>query len=526
MDNVLETGLSRFIAVGARLGFSGKFASLLGALWLLVPSLALAFEGEEQQLSVMAKSDYGVSLLVEYDVKWKIDTLLGEPIRNLKIRWRLPEQSVLKLNGITNFGDLPNDIRISELPPEIRETIRLYDVNVWVGYYDAPVTTQILANGYVNFDAGAPATEGDEWSFNVPGSPDWLDFMTDHNGQPLSEADAKSVMASLDLYGDVQEIGVTAKVALGDVLRWMSSEADKNTAWAMLGSAVSQVNNLEKTLGLPIDEMMADLDRLSSELEVASDIGEIKRIRQELQEGLEKLEFGVPRSYVPASKADAYDTERASIAARLEQMLILMVPDESALNAEERAYQDWLKKQKLVFEAKEAVVAGIAAKRVEPELEFPFGRVQVSDQNCIRDTQIREHSPAVNNYQADSSSVRFGGLHLRGFKPGGRTKDEAWDAKEGDNWVIAPRYIHARDFNDDGIAVVTILLSRECRFSRDEEEDVWVFKFFDVAIDHDERQQFCVEKQRDGYHRMDEFGRMHEGSDGPYTYSVGPPCDQ
>ncbi len=518
--------MRKIFKVGARLFFSGEFAGIWGALWLMVPSLALAFEGEERQLTVMAESNYGVSLLVEYDVKWKIDTLLGEPTRNLNIRWRLPEQSELKLNGVSKFGDLPNDIRISELPPEIRDTIRLYDVNVQVGFFDAPVTTQVLANGYVNFDAGAPATEGDEWSFNVAGSPGWSDFMTRNNGHPLSEADAKSVMTSRELYGDVQERNVTAKIALGDVLRWLSKEANKKTVWAMINAADSQVAVLEETLGLPVDEMMADLNRLSAELDAAVDIGAISRMRQELQEDLAQLAIGVPRSYVPANKAGEYDAAKASIAASLDHLLILLVPDESVLNAEERAYQDWLKRQKAAVAAKAAEMAAIAAMRTEPELEFPYGRVQVSDQNCIRDTQLREYSPAVNNYQADSSSVRFGGLHLRGFKPGGRTKGEARDAQEGDNWVIAPRYIHARDFNDDGIAVVTILLSRECRFSRDEEEDVWVLKFFDVAINHDEQQQFCVKKRYDSYNRMDEFGRMHKGSDGPYTYRVGSPCDQ
>lgn len=515
-----------FFEFGAHLILSCAFAGIVGALWLLVPSTAMAFEGKQQDLTVRAESVYGVSLSVDYEVKWKLNTFLGEPTRNLLLRWRLPAQAVLQLNGVEKFGNLPDEIRISDLPPEIRDTIRLYDVNVQVGFFDAPVTTQVFANGYVTFDAGAPAKAGEEWSFNVTGSPDWAEFMTRHNEQPMREEEAKAVMSAGALYGDVQEQNVTAKIALGDVLRWLSQEADKNPVLAMIDAVDLQVVVMDEVLGQPVEEMMTELDLLSDQVEASSNISEIQQIRQSMQELLDMMAVGFPPSYVPAGKSEVYAARRAGIAASLKQLLISLVPDEKALDAEERAYQEWLKAKEAALATMEAEMAAIASAQVEPELEFPFGRVQVSDQNCMKASNIRESGPAVDNYQGDVSRVNFEGIRLYGFKPGGRTESEAWDAEEGDVWAIEPRYTYAGDFNDDGIAVVGILINRTCRFSRDEEQDVMVSKFFDVAIDRDGKHQFCVQRWRDGYYRMDEYGRLHPGSDGPYSYNVGSPCDK
>lgn len=494
--------------------FSKILASIFCALLTVMPTWALTFEGEQQNLTLEARSVYGVSLSVDYDIKWELNTLLGEPTRNLVLRWRLPPQAVIRLNGVEKFGNLPAEIRVSDLPTEIRNTIRLYDVNVQVGIYDAPVNAQVLANGYVDFDAGSPAKAGEEWSYNVTGSPDWPDFMTRHDGQPLSEEEAKAVMSAATLYGDVQETKVTAKIALGDVLRWLSRDTEKNTVLTMIDAVVSHVVVLDEVLNQPVEEMLSELDLLSDQVKASSNASEIQQIQQNMQELLDMMAVGFPPTMVPSGKAEEYAERRAGVAADLKQLLIILIPDETALTAEERAYQDWLKEKEVA----------LAANVSEPELKFPFGRVEVSDQNCMYQSALREYSPAIDNYQGADSTVKFEGIWLSGFKPGGRNSDEAFDAKRGDTWVVEPKYEGAGNFNDDGIAVVTILVSRECRFSRDEEEDVVVYKFFDVAINRRGQQQFCVQKRRDGFHKMDADGRMHSGSDGPYTYRVGEPC--
>ncbi len=320
------------------------------AFALACPLSAAAFEGEQRDLGLIAQSIHGASIAVDYDVKWKLSTLMGEPTRNLKIRWRLPRTAAIRLPNDPAYEGAPSNFLVRNLPPDVQDSIRLYDVNVPIGFtgheagYDCSslYAINVVAQGYVTFDAGAPAKPGDKWSYNVTGSPNWAQLMADFQGRPLSEGTAKSVMSTPNLCGDVQDSQVTGKVALGEALRWIHKNFDKRSITEMIAGSQRQLEILSDTLGLPVEGPISEFDRLATVLKRARTAAEIADIRQQVEAASRKLRDGIPARYVPADKAQDYQAERDDVSSQTEQILVELIPDESTYDVAAAAYQQWI----------------------------------------------------------------------------------------------------------------------------------------------------------------------------------------
>ncbi|WIY24208.1 YfaP family protein [Parasedimentitalea psychrophila] len=317
---------------------------------LACPLGAAAFEGEQRDLRLIAESTHGASIAVDYDVKWKLSSLMGEPTRNLKIRWRLPRTAAIRLPNDPDYEGAPSNFLVRNLPPDVQDTIRLYDVNVPIGFsgheagYDCSslYAINVIAEGYVTFDAGAPAKPGDKWSYNVTGSPNWAQFMTDFQGKSLSEGTAKSVMSTPNLCGDVQDTQVTGKIALGEALRWIRKSFDKRSIAEMIAGAQRQLEVLSETLELPIQDAYSEFGRLAFSLNTARSAAEIADIRQQVEAASKKLRDGIPVRYVPADKAQDYQAERDDVSSQTDQLVEQAAPDESEYDVALQSLEDWL----------------------------------------------------------------------------------------------------------------------------------------------------------------------------------------
>jgi len=331
---------------------------IFAAIAMWTPLAAQAFEGEQTNLTVQAQSIYDVSVPVEYDVKWKLSTLLGEPTRNLQIRWRLSRWAAMRLTGDAAIDGVPENFLISKLPPEIRDTIRLYDVKVHMGFqgYDAGYDCSSLyaastPDAYMTLDAGAPAKPGEDWSFNVTGSPDWAKFLTQVTGAPLAEDRAKTVMSQPQLCGHVQGLQVTAKITLGEALRWLRKTYDKKPTRELIAGAERQLENLSDTLDLPVDVPAEEFRRLRLALDAAKTAKPIAEIHDKIKAAAQKLNDGVPAHFIPADKAEEYHSTRQEISLQVAQTLTTLASDESLYDAELAAYDLWHNQKTTVLDA-------------------------------------------------------------------------------------------------------------------------------------------------------------------------------
>ncbi|GEM_PF-3011849 len=352
---------------------------IVALLCLLMPLSAQAFEGEILGERLTAKNTNGIEILIDYDVKWQISHLLGEPTRNLVIRWDLADVAWDQWYGEELAQVIPQGFQLNDLPPDIRESIRLYDVSITLGFRPNQNDISIIANGYVTFDAGSPAKAGEKWSFNVSGSPDWSEFMTQFNGIPMSEGEAKAVMKLPELYGRVESARVTAKVNLGEALRWMRKTYDKRPTEELIAGAESQLSVLNDTLALPVDGPEAEFEQLRSELQRADTPDEISAIHRKVEAAATKLSEGIPVRYIPAGKSNEYRDAREEVTRQVEIILGALIPDESAFEADANSFNEWSQSQNALLAKQEEMNRPKTAPKPEiPKLELVAVQTRVN----------------------------------------------------------------------------------------------------------------------------------------------------
>jgi len=376
-------------------------ATLVGTLWC---GVAIAFEGEFKNIRGTAKSLYDAELSFEYDAKWELQTLMGEPLRKLQIRWRFPIFGKIVGKDLTPFEGYKNSFLVSDLPANIRAKIRIYGVKVRVSV----ARSNIGKEANITFDAGVPDKAGMDWSYNVTGSPSWEKFMT-YIGthEALSVEKSKTLMKSEILEGRSAET-MQAKVHLGEVLRWLRRKSDKEPVRTMIKGAREHIEVLDSVLGLPTRGLEMELGLLEEHLNAASSIKELDKVRKRVASALLRLDQGIPIRYqVPKLKA-YYSQLRAEIR---KWVSIQTAELEKALNDSDESksiYEKWKKTKNIELAA--------ALKK-------------------LKDLQAR----SILIPQRDGKSGLYGYVY-----------------ENNKMWAIKPRFEQASKFDKNGHAVVGV----------------------------------------------------------------------
>ena len=121
----------------------------------------------------------GASVVIDWEAEVRLGLLLGEPVVSVRFKYEIVD-GVVTLPIVGSGGEY-NTVPIRDLPSDWREGIRLIDVDLGVD-----VTQQTIASPYLIADVGAPGRPG-EWSFNVPGSPDWDELFRDPDLDLINE---------------------------------------------------------------------------------------------------------------------------------------------------------------------------------------------------------------------------------------------------------------------------------------------------------------------------------------------------
>jgi hypothetical protein len=383
--------------------------ALVVASCLLSISQVWAFEGKLNNIRGTAQSLYDAQVPFEFDANWKLETLLNEPLRNLNIRWRLPIAGKITGKNLTPFRGYQDSFPISDLPPHIRKTIRIYDLKVRVTL--AQPQTSWLAT--VTFDAGVPGHAGTDWSYNVTGSPPWDEFMNQiGTGTHLTEEAAKGLMSVEQLEGRSGET-MEAKVRLGEALRWLKRKSDKQSVQKMLKGAREHLYVLKSVLGLPTESMELEFNLLEQQLDRAESISSLDNVRRQMTTALQNLEQGVPNRYLVPGLERHYHEQRTKITAWVRSQLDALDQALGDFSRSAEAYDQWKKTREIELADAERRLASLYAR--------------------MKMTPAKDQDSELWGYKYDHNG----------------------------EWAIPARYYFAHEFNSEGEAIVGVDRKRE-----------------------------------------------------------------
>lgn len=159
---------------------------------LLLAVLAIAGPAQAQVLEDRASgttrvtgdhpATEGAALDFSWDAEVRLGLLMGEPVVSVRFRWDRVV-GIVTLPELTPGGRRYAPVQLTELPEDLRDRPRLIDLDLRITLSSGGSLYDLVA------DVGASAGPG-EWSFNVPGSPDWDAVLFYHQSNETLSADA------------------------------------------------------------------------------------------------------------------------------------------------------------------------------------------------------------------------------------------------------------------------------------------------------------------------------------------------
>ena len=264
-----------------------------------------------------------------YDVHLRLELLLGEPVVGTRFRWQLnPNFSEVEISELVT--DKRRRVKLLNLPREAQLKARIYDVDIEFEMSGATGVYYLLADG------GDPGPgDGETWSFNVPGSPDWSEMFyrtpldgPDDRADYVSEKEAKRIWKEGLRLHTARLVDV--KVSTHDLVRWYVQQS-KAPEVAVTQKAIRNLaEGISEGFGYDLDaEEFAEVtpeDRWDTE--GMSGLPEEEGLRaaeidyQILSERLGKL-LAMPKKFEPTGELILFDAAvaelRSDIAALAEQ---------------------------------------------------------------------------------------------------------------------------------------------------------------------------------------------------------------
>jgi len=212
------------------------------------------------QAAAIGDTNAGTSENINYEVGWKVSTLMGEPVVSTNIKWTPKE-----------IGDLlPPEYR--KIAPELYQPgpardealkqLRIYDVKVEVTGHpaSAPNTSYSL-----DMDAGIPGKPGGEGSFNVPGSPNWNGLFRNRQAGYMADMDTAKTIVKNGFV--VTGTRVTqASFDTSGLRDWLYRKSVGKYNEAYRNAVMAKLDLAEKAYGLPMQAIRDRINALGANL--------------------------------------------------------------------------------------------------------------------------------------------------------------------------------------------------------------------------------------------------------------------
>ncbi|MEQ8899266.1 MAG: hypothetical protein RID23_19465 [Roseovarius sp.] len=300
------------------MGASMMRAGVLALMVLVMgPARAETYKIENIGTGDLRGSTDGLNF--NFDVHLRLESLLGEPVVGTRFRWRLnPNFSEVEVSELVT-GERRR-VKLLNLPRDVQLKARIYDVDIEFEMSGATGVYYLLADG------GDPGPgDGETWSFNVPGSPDWdeMFYRTPLDG-PGDRADYVSEKEAKRVWQEGLRLHtarlVDVKVSTHDLVRWYVQQS-KAPEVAVTQKAIRNLaEGIEAGFGYELDaEEFAEVtpeDRWDTEgmsgLPGEEGLRSAEIDYQILSERLGKL-LAMPKKFEPTGELILFDAAVAEL---------------------------------------------------------------------------------------------------------------------------------------------------------------------------------------------------------------------
>lgn len=223
-----------------------RLAMLLSLLVAPLPGLAQSFEGRfsgsDLRVYGAGETTREATLDIDWEAEARLGTLMDEPVVSIRFRHAIIAGTVT-VPQLTEEGRVYTTVRYNQLPPRVQAGAKLIDVKLRMTFSDGLMLMDVVA------DVGATGSPG-EWSFNVPGSPEWDALFRSRSMLGyLDEETAREAMKSdLVLTGATIESATLSLYELHDL--YMGWYDDRET-YRLMGTAYERLlEGLERSYGI------------------------------------------------------------------------------------------------------------------------------------------------------------------------------------------------------------------------------------------------------------------------------------
>lgn len=287
------------------------FTTLSAPAWS--QAFEFALESRNELASGVTSSTRGASVLYSWQGQLRLGLLAGEPTVSLRVKWNL-EGATVTVPTLSPGRALYETRNLDDLPQIASELVRLYDLELRLRLAGGNGQTADLL-----VDAGYLGKTG-EWSFNVPGSPDWDAFFLARNTDDnfYGEQWAKSFWES---GFDIQDVMIEdIRISLGDLHSWYRDSYPR----AEIDVYDTALRRLGRGLQLSYGYDTTRLDLLLAEPLPADDQAEMEALLEKRKILLTRLMTFGPATQQEEDSA-AYNQARSDVMTILERFAELQL---------------------------------------------------------------------------------------------------------------------------------------------------------------------------------------------------------
>ncbi len=228
--------------------------SLLMALLLLAtPATAQQIDKSVSGRAVVSgntRPTEGAVVELDWEVQVRLGLLMDEPVLSLYLKFEQPDfawpTNTVTLPVLTRAGQRYIPVRLSQLPEKVSSRFRLMNVKMRLTFRSNAQRALFYAIG----DVGITGLEG-EWSFNVPGSPDWDElFRRDANREIYYDEQTARQLYENDLTLVRAEV-YSAELNLHDLHATYLRNYEAREQYRVLGEAYDRLlDGLQRSYGI------------------------------------------------------------------------------------------------------------------------------------------------------------------------------------------------------------------------------------------------------------------------------------
>ncbi|QJF50730.1 hypothetical protein [Roseobacter ponti] len=195
------------------------------------------------------------SVMFNFESKVSLELLFGEPVIEAKIRWRIdPSQSQVVIPADDTGEDAFQTVPLYDLGQTAFEKVGLF--NVKLQYQFAVPTGETI---YLLQDVGAPDVgNGEKWSFNVSGSPNWAEVF--YRSPVNSDDEAPTYYSKEESQAFfVQQLELldvtilTGEVTFRELQQWYAESTPEPQVAALKKAYRTIADGVSEAFGLEID---------------------------------------------------------------------------------------------------------------------------------------------------------------------------------------------------------------------------------------------------------------------------------